>query len=68
MDKIYHIYAKENQVQYAVLSEEDFKVVWRNLDHTQYEYEELTVDRTVMMDSSYWHRIHTLLELNWKNF
>tara|TARA_B100000073_G_scaffold197857_1_gene163849 strand:- start:471 stop:632 length:162 start_codon:yes stop_codon:yes gene_type:complete len=53
MDKIYHIYAKENQVQYAVLSEEDFKVVWRNLDHTQYEYEELTVDRTVMMDSSY---------------
>tara|TARA_B100000902_G_scaffold123711_1_gene123715 strand:+ start:324 stop:485 length:162 start_codon:yes stop_codon:yes gene_type:complete len=53
MDKIYHIYAKENKVQYAVLNEEDFEVIWSNLDKKEYEYEELTVDRSVIMDSSY---------------
>lgn len=51
--KIYHIYDKENKVEYAKLSEEDFAVVWRNIDQTRYEYEELTVDHTVVADASY---------------
>ncbi len=51
--KIYHIYDKENKVEYAKLSEEDFLVVWRNIDQTRYEYEELTVDYTVVVDASY---------------
>ena len=59
--KIYHIYDKENKVEYAKLSEEDFLVVWRNIDQTRYEYEELTVDHTVVADASYWHYIHNLL-------
>lgn len=53
MDKIYHIYDKENRVEYAKLNEEDFAVVWRNIDQNRYEYEELTVDHTTVADSSY---------------
>ena len=51
--KIYHIYDKENRVEYAKLNEEDFAVVWRNIDQNRYEYEELTVDHTTVADSSY---------------
>ena len=51
--KIYHIYDTENQIEYAKLSEEDFAVVWRNIDQTRYTYEELTVDYAVAADASY---------------
>lgn len=51
--KIYHIYDKQNGVEYSKLNEEDFAVVWRNIDQTRYEYEELTVDPTVVAESSY---------------
>ena len=53
MDKMYHIYDIKSKCEYAVLSEEEFQLVWNDLDKTQYEYEELTIDHAVVMDSSY---------------
>jgi len=53
MDKMYHIYDIKSKCEYAVLNEDDFNVIWESLDQTKYEYEELTVDHTVVVDSSY---------------
>ena len=53
MDKMYHIYDVKSKCEYAVLSEEDFQLLWKDLDHTRYEYEELTIDHAVVSDSSY---------------
>jgi hypothetical protein len=51
--KIYHIYSKDNQCLESVLTEEEFKEKWGNLNHNQYEYEELTIDKRAVAESSY---------------
>lgn len=53
MDKMYHIYNIKSSCSHAVLNEEEFQSIWNNLDKTKYEYEELTIDHAVVMDSSY---------------
>ena len=50
---MYHIYDVKSKCEYAVLSEEDFQLLWKDLDQTRYEYEELTIDHAVVSDSSY---------------
>ena len=51
--KIYHIYSKDNQCLEAVLTEEEFKEKWDKLNPSEYEYEELTVNREAVAESSY---------------
>jgi hypothetical protein len=51
--KIYHIYNKENQCLDAVLTEEEFRDKWENLDDENYEYEELEINKNMVSDSSY---------------
>lgn len=51
--KIYHIYNKNNQCLYAVLTEEEFRDRWENLDVEKYEYEELEINKNVVEESSY---------------
>lgn len=63
MEKIYHIYVKENCI-YHSLKEEEFKVTWNTLNklvglmRTEYSekdlsYEELTLNRKEILDSSH---------------
>lgn len=63
MEKIYHIYAKEKCLFHSV-SEDEFPVIWETLNNmvgimkTEYEatdltYEELVVNRKVVLESSH---------------
>lgn len=63
LEKIYHIYAKNNCIMHSV-KEEEFDTAWstlRNLVglmHTDYtiddlSYEELTINRLAVLDSSH---------------
>lgn len=51
--KVYHIYNKNNQCLYAVLTEEEFRDRWENLDVEKYEYEELEINKSMVGESSY---------------
>lgn len=53
MDKIYHIYNKENRCVSSCLSENDFKAKWKELQEEAVEYEELNVDKKNIIESSY---------------
>ena len=53
MDKIYHIYNKENRCISSCLSENDFKAKWEELQEEAVEYEELNVDKKNIIESSY---------------
>ena len=53
MDKIYHIYNKENKCVSPCLSEEEFRMEWEDLTETLYEYEELENNRTITHNASY---------------
>lgn len=53
MEKIYHIYNKENKCVSPCLSEEEFRVQWEDLTETLYEYEELENNRTITHNASY---------------
>jgi len=63
MEKIYHIYAKDECLYYS-LKEEEFQVTWRTLNNmiglmkTDYNiedltYEELTVNKESILNSSH---------------
>lgn len=63
MEKIYHIYAKDNCLFHSV-KEDEFKTVWNTLNHmvgimkTSYtekdlSYTEVTVDKEVSLNSSH---------------
>lgn len=55
MEKIYHIYNKDNQCVSPCLSEEEFRVKWNHLtgEKEEYEYEELENNRTITENASY---------------
>ena len=53
MDKVYHIYDKDNQCIDAVLSEDEFIEKWKELKGKEFEYEEVEVNRQLMVESSY---------------
>lgn len=53
MEKVYHIYDKNNHCINAVLSEEEFKEKWEELKGQDVDYEEVEVNRQLMVESSY---------------
>ena len=54
MDKIYHVYDKENHCIASVLSEDEFKKEWESkTKESEVEYIELEVNKDVLQDSSY---------------
>jgi len=54
MDKIYHVYDKENHCIASVLSEDEFKKEWESkTKQSEVEYIELEVNKDVLQDSSY---------------
>jgi hypothetical protein len=53
MDKVYHIYDKDNHCVDAVLSEDEFIEKWEELKDKEFDYEEVEVNRQLMVESSY---------------
>jgi hypothetical protein len=53
-EKIYHIYDKENNCLASVLTEEEFLQQWGQFkNQDQLEYEELDIDKSQILGSSY---------------
>ena len=61
MNKIYHIYVK-NECVYHSLSKEDFDKLWdfvkkltwlTEIDETDIQYEEVTINKEFVLNSSY---------------
>lgn len=68
MDKIYHVYDKENHCIASVLSEDEFKKEWESkTKESEVEYIELEVNKDVLQDASYWQTGLTLIKLTWRN-
>jgi hypothetical protein len=55
MEKIYHIYNKENECVAPCLSEDEFRVKWDHFtgEKVEYEYEELEENPEISQNSSY---------------
>jgi hypothetical protein len=55
MEKIYHIYNKQNQCVSPCLSEEEFRTRWNHLtgEREGYEYEELEQNPEISQNASY---------------
>lgn len=57
MEKIYHIYTDKNVCIYPCLTEESFGKIWKNItekkENHYYEYEELEINRNIILNASY---------------
>jgi len=73
-EKVYHIYAK-NRCIFHSLKEEEFKNTWKNLQNlieilnTEYDgndltYEELVINKDVILNSSHWQKHIYTVKLN----
>ena len=78
MEKIYHIYAKDKCIFHSV-KEEEFSRTWDTLTKlvglmkTDYQvsdlsYEELTVNKEIIRNSSYWQILNRTIKLILKVF
>ena len=78
MEKIYHIYAKDKCIFHSV-KEEEFTRTWDTLTKlvglmkTDYQvsdlsYEELTVNKEIIRNSSYWQILNRTIKLILKVF
>ena len=74
MEKVYHIYAKDRCLFHSI-KEADFKATWSTLNNmvgvmkTDYSiddlsYEELTINKESILNSSHWQSIYTPVKID----